>query len=451
MFFLRHVLPLIIVSVFTGYVIARLDFSSIGTGTAAQQHHEAAEPAGKARQTHRDPAATAPGDPVSGEPDGLALLAAPSLRREPASANYARRINPDIKEAVETWSAERFLDRLPARQEATPGNGHRVLRGLIAAEKREQAAASVDVNTSAPPATPARQAVPAAPQAVTPQAPPAGSEDASVPPAAAPKLTLTELLAARWARDGHFPSMHLPSLLTTCEPMGQEADCWSREHVIHTDGRRQTVKTKSLIQGFSGSDFAIEYRNMLIDTGQGGERWLAGIHYLGCAIKSRDRIVCESPGRSKRFTYSRITREQLASRFGLALLASADWGQGDEAALFLPSPSTRCEYDTTQLVCWTGTRSLDSGQGRSRVKTKSLIQNPRERTFVVRYRNLVTEAPGPVGWEADTHEVNCTLVGLNELVCKEGEQTRSYGKLNSSRMSTGMSTGEPGLAATNPS
>ena len=114
---------------------------------------------------------------------------------------------------------------------------------------------------------------------------------------------------------------------------------------------------------------------------------------------------------------------------------------------FLPSRSTRCERDAKQLVCWTGTRIVGSGQSQYRLKTKSLIQNPQERKFVVKYRNLVTEAPGQVGWEAETHEVRCTLLGFDELLCQEGDRSRSYRKLDASRVSTGRLK----RSATNPS
>jgi hypothetical protein len=448
MFFLKHVLPLIIVSITTGYVLARLDFSSIGNGTAG--HHQAlapAGPAGRASQNAGDLPATASEEPVSGRGTAVARLQAPPVRRAPARDAYTDRINEAIKAAFDAWSADRFLDEPPARDETAAANEGRVPQGLISAGFPDQIESSAEVSAGAfLTARPEPEA-----QVDGAGIPPQGRSTAipeHVPaPTPQPTLTLAELLAARWAVDGHSAAVHLPSLLTTCERLGEEADCWSREHSMQTDGRRQTVRTKSLIQGFSGFDFAIKYRHMLVDAGQGGEHWAAGTHYLGCAIKTRDRILCENPGRSKRFTYTRITDEQLASRFGLALLASAEWDRAGEAALFLPSRSTRCERDAAQLVCWTGTRILASGQGQYRVKTKSLIQNPQERKFVVKYRNLVTEAPGQVGWEADTHEVSCTLVGFDELVCQEGDRSRSYRKLDAAR----VSTGRPVRSATNSS
>lgn len=435
MFFLKHVLPLIIVSITTGYVIARLDFSSLGNGTGAQALAPARS-VGKAPQNASDVPATASEESVSDMEDAVAHLAAPPVRRAPARDAYTDRINEDIKAAFDAWSADRFLDELPARDETATANQDSVPRAGLSAGFPNEAESSAEVSAGAFLTAHPEQATQAQPAATPPQ-----DRSAAMPPEAPdsapkPKLTLAELLAARWAVEGHSAAVYLPSLLTTCEPLGDEADCWSGAHISHINGRTRTVRTKSLIQGFSGSDFAIKYRNMFVDSGQDGEHWAAGVHYLGCAIKTRDRIICESPGRSKRFTYTRITDEQLASRFGLALLASAEWGRAGEAALFLPSHSTRCERDATQLVCWTDTRILGSGQGQYRVKTKSLIENPQERKFVVKYRNLVTEAPGQVGWEADTHEVSCTLIGFDELVCQEGDRVRSYRKLDASSVST---------------
>ena len=448
MFFLKHVLPLVIVSVMTGYVIARVDFSSIGNRTAAQPQALApARPAARAPHNAGDLPTMASEESLSDGRNAVARLEAPPVRRAPARDAYTDRVNADIKAAFEAWSAERFLDELPGHDETALTNQDRVPQGRLSAGFPDAVESSTEVSAGAFHPAPPEQEAQVDGAGMPPQDRSTAIPAQAPGPTPQPKLTLAELLAARWAVDGLSAAVHLPSLLTTCEPLGEEADCWSREHITQTDGRRQTVRTKSLIQGFSGFDFAIRYRHMLVDAGQGGEHWAPGTHYLGCAIKTRDRILCESPGRSKRFIYTRITDEQLASRFGLALLASAEWSRAGEAAQFLPSRSTRCERDATQLVCWTGTRILGSGQDQYRVKTKSLIQNPQERKFVVKYRNLVTEAPGQVGWEADTHEVSCTLVGFDELVCQEGDRSRSYRKVDAAR----VSTGRPVRSATNPS
>jgi hypothetical protein len=438
----------VIVSIATGYVIARLDFSSIGNGTAAQQRGLVpARTAGKAPQVAGELPAWVSDDRVTDIGHAVDRSGAPPVRRAPARDAYSERINEDIKAAFEAWSVDRFLDRLAARDETVVANRERVPQRRLSAGLPDTASSSAEVSAGA--FLTARPVPETQAQAADTPSPdrPTGMAEHAPARTARPTLTLAELLAARWAVDGHSAAVHLPSLLTRCEALGEEADCWSRAHRVQANGRTQTVKTKSLIQGFSGSDFAIQYRDMLVADGQGGEQWAADVHYLGCAIKTRDRIVCESPGRSKRFVYTRITDEQLVSGFGLALLASAEWGRAGEAALFLPSRSTRCERDATQLVCWTDTRILGSSRGQYRVKTKSLIQNPQERKFVVKYRNLVTEAPGQVGWEAETHEVRCTLIGVDKLVCQEGDRSRSYRKLDAGRVSTGRLN----RSATNPS
>jgi len=458
MFFLKHVVPLVIISVFIGYVVARV-------GIPALDNREAAS--GGETNVANISARPEP-EPASAEQNNILRRVREAVDQSSDAVTpdkqdrYTSDVNSEIEAAVEVWSA---ADNLPDSTDASQSSTEpqQEVREQVAAESEVPAETSIVTATEPAPSSEERVA---AVEAVTTEPPAETTSDAEEPatenvsialadpateaadsalaaevaaeltaeigeqaptelPGTSATMSLEDVIGARWTLGNEPAAPHLPSFITSCTQKGESFECWSGEYSTRAGNK---AKTKSIVRNADASGFTIRYRNMVTDPKTKRSKWDADVKQLNCTAQAQNRVRCIDESNGQEIIYTRVTGEQFPSRFTLSSLASTKWYSGSQPAEYLPSGTTQCESEASALVCWSTARTVQTDQGTNSVKTKSEIRKTGDGTFSVTYRDLVTTAGGQGSWEQDSHEARCRVMGFERIVCEDHNGSRSYAK-----------------------
>lgn len=475
MFFLKHVLPLVIISVLIGYVIARVGLPPLDKRESAS--------GSKPQITDVPPQAEA--ETVSRE-QGEILTRVREAASESSLADttddqnrYVSDVNSEIEEPVEKWSADRLLDQ--ADTSRAPSKPQQHLQADASAGKSEPPPSPAAAEITAPEPPMVETATTEVTEPVSPSAdetvatkdidgiktesgsPVAATSETKEPanavaiamaespatvidealaaedgtaeineqssarsPGTLTSMSLEDIIGARWSLGNEPAAPHLPSFITSCTQKGESFECWSGEYSAHAGSSART-KTKSIIRNGDTSGFTIRYRNMVTDPATKRSKWDQDVNQLDCAAQSQYRIRCIETDTGQEIVFTRVTGEQFPRLFTLSSLAATKWYSGGAPAEYLPSGTTRCDSEASGLVCWSNARTVQSADGSSSVKTKSLIRKTGDGAFLVTYRKLVT-SDGQGAWEQDSHEAHCRVMGFERIVCQDEKGTRTYAK-----------------------